>query len=188
MKERSQMTTTTMPNNILIGSEKLFRTRAPWRINKSLLGQITNDHNVVLFDYDPDITHKKKSKEIVRKIYNKLQRNQGKVIFVGLGTDCRIAAEMAWLGFDIDAAVFVNNLHSPSLYDHMFDNTAIYNFYTSQDYKFLEIDGAECNEFVKTNLPAHMSNRLATEIAGCLMYQTYEVTYMNPTPARFITV
>ena len=117
-----------------------------------------------------------------------LKKTYDKVIFVGLGTDCRVAAELAWMGFDIDAAVFVNNIHSPDIYNHMFDHTAIYNFYTSQDYRFLQIEGAECNQLVDTYLPAHMSNRLATEIAGCLIYQTYGVTYLNQTPARFTTV
>jgi hypothetical protein len=178
-----------MPNNILIGSEKLFRTRAPWRINKSLLGQMTNDHDVILFNHDKEDTpHLQKAKEIGKILYEKQRRHYDKVIFIGIGSDCRIAAELAWLGFNVDAAAFINNVHSPSNYDHMFDHTAIYNFYTSQDYKFLKIEGAECNQFVQTSIPAHMSTRLATEIAACITYQTYEVTHLNKTPGRFLTI
>jgi len=183
------MTTDKMPNNILIGSEKLFRTKAPWRINNSLLGQITNDHDVILFNHNKENTsHLDKAKEIGKILYKKLQRQHNKVIFIGLGSDCRIAAELSRLDFKIDAAAFVNNIHSPSLYQGMYGHTAIYNFYTSDQYEYLSIEGAECNQYVPTRLPAHMSNRLATEIAGCLIYQTYEVTYLNPTPAKFTAI
>ena len=179
----------TMPNNILIGSEKLFRTRAPWRISSSLLGQMTNDHDVILFNHNKENTsHLEKAKDIGKVLYRKLQRKYDKVIFIGYGSDCRVASELAHLGFNLDAAAFVNNIHSPSIYDHMLDRTAIYNFYTSQDYRFLQVQGAECNQLVNTILPPHMSNRLATEIAACITYQTYEVTYLNKKPARFTNV
>jgi hypothetical protein len=178
-----------MPNNILIGSEKLFRTRAPWRIDNSLLGQMTNDHDVILFNHNKENTsHMEKAKEIGKILYRKLQRQYNKVIFIGYGSECRVAAELATLGFDLDAAAFLNNIHSPSVYDHMLASTAIYNFYTTPDYRFLQIRGAECNEMIPTFLPAHMSNRIATEIAACITYQTYEVTHLNPIPARFTTV
>lgn len=178
-----------MPNNILIGSEKLFKTKAPWRIEKSLLGQITNDHNVILFNHDTQVlTHRRKAKDIGNTLYRTLQNHNGKIIFIGLGEECAIAPELVSLGFNLDAAIFVNNNHATNIYNNLIPQTAIYNFYTSQEYKYFDIQGAECNQYVKTILPAHMSNRLATEIAGCLIYQTYEVTYLNKTPAQFQTV
>lgn len=183
------MTTTTMPNNILIGSEKLFRTKAPWRIEGSLLGQITNDHEVILFNHDSMVTtYERQAKKIGTVLYRKLQREHNKIIFVGFEDECRIAAELGWLGFNIDAAVFVNNTHNPSIYNHIYDHTAIYNFYTDKRHSELKIEGAEFNQYVKTYLPAHMSNRLAKEIAGCLIFQTYEMTYLNKIPATFTTV
>ena len=47
----------------------------------------------------------------------------------------------------------------------------------------LNIEGAEVNEYVKTKVPAHMSNRLAQEVFGCLLYQTYDRTYLDNVPA-----
>lgn len=150
---------------------------------------MTNDHDVILFNHNKENTsHLDKSKEIGKILYRKLKREYNKVIFIGLGSDCRIAAELARLDFKIDAAAFVNNVHAPNIYQHMYGHTAIYNFYTSQDYEYLQIEGAECNQLIPTHLPAHMSNRLATEIAACITYQTYEVTYLNPIPAKFTTV
>lgn len=180
------MTTTTMPNNILVGSEKLFRTKAPWRINGSLFGQMTKDHDVLLFDYNYDNkTHLKMAKEISRKLYDMSQRAFNKMVFIGIGSDCRIAAELNGLGFKFDAAVFINNTHPVNLYDPMLFSTAIYNFNTGAPQNLLHISGAECNETVKTFLPATMSNRLAREITGCLLYQTYEQTYLSETAPRF---
>lgn len=183
------MTTTTMPNNILVGSEKLFRTKAPWRIERSLLGQITKDHDVLLFEHDSaQKSHAKMAKQISRRLFDISQREYNKMIFIGLESDCRVASELHQLGFRFDAAVFINNIHPVYLYDEMLLTTAVYNFNTSSDEDMLYINGAECNEIVKTILPAHMSNRLATEIVGCLLYQTYEQTYLDKTAPRFISI
>jgi hypothetical protein len=183
------MTNTTMPNNILIASQKLFRTQAPWRINRSFMGQLTNDHDVILFDYNTDThTSKQKAKQISTILYSKLQKSYNKLIFVGLDKDCIIAPELSWMGYDIDAAAIINSPYDPLIYTCMFDHTAIYNFYTSKKYSKLDIQGAECNQHVPTVLPAHMSNRLATEVAGCLLYQTHQKTYLDPTPAKFTTI
>ena len=184
-KRSSQMDTITMPNNILVGSEKLFRTKAPWKIERSLLGTITNDHQVLLFDQCKDNkTYKKTAKRLAKQLtyMNKVQTD--KLIFIGLGNDCRVVMDLYLNhGFKFDAAVFINNLYSPSKYDPILDHCSIYNFYTNKEYEMLNIEGAEVNEYVKTKVPAHMSNRLAQEVFGCLLYQTYDRTYLDNVPA-----
>lgn len=183
------MTKDTMPKNILIGSQKLFRTQAPWRINGSLLGKLTNDHDVILFDYNINTqTHKEKAKQISKVLYDRLQKSYNKVTFVGLGTDCQIAPELSWMGFDIDALATINSPHDPFIYTCMFDHTAIYNFYTSRKYEQTKIKGAECNQYIPTLLPAHMSSRLATELSSCIIYQSYQQMYLSDIPARFTLV
>jgi hypothetical protein len=183
-KRPPQMNITTMPNNILVGSEKLFRTKAPWKIERSLLGTITNDHHVLLFDECKDYkTYKKTAKKLARTLTYKNDIKTDKLIFIGLGNDCRVVIDLYLNhGFKFDAAVFINNTYSPTIYDPIIDHCSIYNFYTNQSYEMLSIDGAEVNEFIKTRLPAHMSNRLAQEVFGCLLYQTYERTYLDNTP------
>ena len=179
------MDTSIMPNNILVGSEKLFRTKAPWKIERSLLGTITNDHQVLLFDQCKDNkTYKKTAKRLAKQLtyMNKVQTD--KLIFIGLGNDCRVVMDLYLNhGFKFDAAVFINNLYSPSKYDPILDHCSIYNFYTNKEYEMLNIEGAEVNEHVKTKVPAHMSNRLAQEVFGCLLYQTYDRTYLDNVPA-----
>jgi len=178
------MNTITMPNNILVGSEKLFRTKAPWKIERSLLGTITNDHQVLLFDQCKDNkTYKKTAKRLAKQLNYRSDFNTDKLIFIGLGNDCRVVMDLYLNhGFKFDAAVFINNLYSPSKYDPILDHCSIYNFYTNKEYEMLNIEGAEVNQYIKTRLPAHMSNRLAQEVFGCLLYQTYERTYLNNTP------
>ena len=174
-----------MPNNILVGSEKLFRTKAPWKINKSLLGTITNDHQVLLFDECKDNkTYKKTAKKIAKQLTYMNTIETDKLIFIGIGDDCRVVMDLYLShGFKFDAAVLINNLYSPSRYKRILDHCSIYNFYTKPEYEMLDIEGAEVNEYVKTKLPAHMSNRLAQEVFGCLLYQTYERTYLDNVPA-----
>lgn len=183
-KRPSQMNNITMPNNILVGSEKLFRTKAPWKIERSLLGTITNDHQVLLFDQCKDNkTYKKTAKRLAKQLNYRSDFNTDKFIFIGLGNDCRVVMDLYLNhGFKFDAAVFINNLYSPSKYDPILDHCSIYNFYTNKQYEMLNIEGAEVNQYIKTRLPAHMSNRLAQEVFGCLLYQTYERTYLNNTP------
>ena len=179
------MNTHTMPNNILVGSEKLFRTKAPWKIDTSLLGTITKDHHVLLFDTSKDDkTYKNTVKSLARQLTYRNDYQTDKLIFIGLGNDCKMVVDLYKdHGFKFDAAVLINNLYSPTMYAPIMGHCSIYNFYTKQSYEMLSIDGAEVNQFVKTRLPAHMSTRLAQEVFGCLLYQTYERTYLDNTPA-----
>ena len=184
-KRPPQMNARTMPNNILVGSEKLFRTKAPWKIERSLLGTITNDHHVLLFDECKDNkTYKKMVKKLARQLTYRNSIKTDKLIFIGLASDCKVVTSL-YLdhGFKFDAAVLINNPYSPTKYDPIIDHCSIYNFYTKPGYEMLSIEGAEVNELVKTRLPAHMSNRLAQEVFGCLLYQTYERTYLSSIPA-----
>lgn len=179
------MNISTMPNNILVGSEKLFRTKAPWKIDRSLLGTITNDHLVLLFDECKDNkTYKKTAKKLAKQLTYMNTIQTDKLIFIGLGHDCRIVMDLYLNhGFKFDAAVLINNTYSPTKYDPILDHCSIYNFYTNKEYSMLDIDGAEVNQHIKTKLPAHMSNRVAQEVFGCLLYQTYERTYLDNVPA-----
>jgi hypothetical protein len=167
---------TTMPNNTLVASSKLFKTKAPWRINGSLMGQITKDHDVILFDHDSsETTYKHMSKKIGRYLYHRVQREVQHLTFVGYEHECRLVSDLyITMGFKFDTAILINNLHSHSVYDTILGHTKIYNFWTKDVEPYGPINGAEENQYVKTLMPAHMSNRLASEISGCLIYGSYE--------------
>lgn len=171
----------TMPNNTLVASSKLFRTKAPWRISGSLMGQMTKDHDVLLFDHNPaQIPYDQMAKKIGKYMYPRLQRDVNNLVFIGYEHECRLLADLyTTTGFKFDCAVLVNNVYDQAMYDSVLGHTAIYNFWTKTQAPYGPIDGAEENEFVKTLLPAHMSNRLAQEISGCLLYGFYNLDYLD---------
>lgn len=195
-----QMTLPTMPNNILVGSEKLFRTNVPWRINKSLLGMIGTDHDMILFEQDYTETKTRLAKRLSKIIFNKAQRQYNKMIFIGLEDDTIMLVELAKLGFKFDAAFLINNKHDPKLFqtEEIFAHTAIYNFYTNRavnnffdkGYNPFDIQGAEVNQYTPTLLPAHISSRLAAEVWACLVYGVYKQNSLgqNPATLTFVTV
>lgn len=195
-----QMTPPPMPNNILVGSEKLFRTSTPWRIDKTLLGMIGTDHDMILFGFDYNREpYLKSAKKLSKIIFNKAQRQFNKMIFIGLEKDTMMLVELAKLGFKFDAAFLINNKHDPKLFqqEEIFAHTAIYNFYTNrmvnkfftEQYNPFEIQGAEVNQYTPTILPAHLSSRLAAEIWACLIYGAYEQMSLgdNPATLTFVT-
>jgi hypothetical protein len=167
------MTTPIMPNHILVGSEKLFRTKAPWRINNSLIGQLSADHRLLLFstentkDYNKKITTK-----LSRSLYNECQREYKKLTFIGYENECRMVSDLqAHHGFKFDCVVLINNPFREAIYRELYQYGNLYNFYTKQD--GVHLAGADINEYVKTKLPAQMSNRLALEVLGCVLYGSY---------------
>lgn len=176
-----------MPNNIMVGSEKLFRTKAPWRIDNSFLGLLTPDHDVILFNHNPfKDTHYGLAKELSKTLYWRSQRHLEHTIFIGYEDECRICVDLSVdFGFTFDAVVLINNPHPGQMYDGIFDDTAIYNFYTKPELVKNEIEGAEVNQYIKTLLPAHMSNRLAQEVYAQIVYDNYAQNFLSPNEAIF---
>lgn len=165
-----------MPNNILIVSEKLLKTQAPWRIQGSLIGQLTPDHDVIAYESLLDLdTYSRSAKKIVPVLYNRLQRSYNKISFVGFDSDSKILLDLVVRNnFHIDVAAIINNTAGRDFFTPLLASTKLYNFYTRKHFARFEIEGAEINEYVRTILPPHMSNRLAKEIAACIIYDGYE--------------
>ena len=74
-------------------------------------------------------------------------------------------------GFQFDCVVLINNPFREAIYRELYQHSNLYNFYTKQD--GVHLAGADINEYVKTKLPAQMSNRLALEVLGCVLYGSY---------------
>lgn len=184
------MTTHTMPNNILVGSEKLFRTKAPWRINNSLLGQLSKDHNLLLFNIDNNKKpYNKYLSKLSRKLYSLCQREHSHLTFIGIGDECKVLADLyTKFKFKFDTAILINNTHSTSIFNQVQGHCAIYN-YTTKNMGFQNhMYGAEVNEHVRSYLPAHMSTRLALEITGNLIYDRYQQNFLEENYSNIIYV
>ncbi len=143
---------TTMPNNLVICSDKFLRTKAPWKIDDSLMGQLKHDHMVATFD-----------SSLASSLY---VRN----------------------GVEIDTVFLVNNPFDTKLYNSIFGQCAIYNLYTRPELSNRYFEGAEANQYIKTLIPAHMSNRVSLEISGLLMYDRYCVDYFTPVESQLVTL
>lgn len=173
----------TMPNNILVGSEKLFRTKAPWRIENSYLGQMTKDHEVILFNHDPQIVkYSEMAKKLARTIALRADgRSMNRYSFIGYEYSCRLVSDLyVTCKYEFDTAIFINNPYDDSFYQPILGHTKIYNIYTKKYLKELEIQGAEVNEYVSTLLPAHMSNKVAQTVSALMIYDSYDLNYLSP--------
>ena len=162
-----------MPNHILEGSEKLFRTKAPWRINNSLIGQLSADHRLLLFSTDNTKEYNKKiTTKLSRALYKQCQKPYNKMTFIGYENECRMVSDLYEKhGFEFDCVVLIDNPFREPIYKSLYKTSRLYNFYTKQD--GIHLAGAHINEYVNTKLPAQMSNRLALEVVGCLLYDGY---------------
>ena len=186
------MTNPTMPNNIMVGSEKLFRTKAPWRLDSSFIGQLSKDHRLLLFKTmftDTDYKHNLNVNRISKKLYNISQFSDGHLTFIGLGQDTQVLLDLyTRYGFKFDTAILINNTVPVHKLDPLLDSCAVYNFWTKDMGFDNHIEWAEVNEYVKTKIPAHLSNRLALEVAGCLIYERYELTHLDNNYAKILYV
>lgn len=167
------MTTPIMPNHILVGSEKLFRTKNPWRINSSLIGQLSADHRLLLFTTDNTKDYNRKiTTKLSRVLYKQCQKPYNKMTFIGYKNECRMVTDLYEKhGFKFDHVVLIDNTFREPMYKDLYKHSLLYNFFT--DLEGVYLAGAHINEYVKTKLPAHLSNRLALEVVGCLLYDGY---------------
>lgn len=170
-----------MPNNILVGSERLFRSKNPWTIDNSLLGLLSPDHSLLLFNTNNrDDFDRKKTQSLSINLFNLSQVSYGKVLFIGLENECRVAVDLHdKYGFDFDCVVLVNNPYEDSFYESLSTDTLLYNFYTNSN--GFDLAGADINQRITTPLPASMSKRLALEIYGCVLYGAYDKDDLSKT-------
>ena len=186
------MTNPTMPNNIMVGSEKLFRTKAPWRLNSSFIGQLSKDHRLLLFKTmftDVDYRHSLNVNRISKELYNISQVSHEHLTFIGLGQDTQVLLDLHdRYGFKFDTAILINNTVPVHNIDPLLPFCAVYNFWTKDMGFDNRIEWAEVNQYVKTKIPAHLSNRLALEVAGCLIYDRYEQTYLDSNYSKILYV
>lgn len=172
-------TTNTMPNNILVGSERLFRSKNPWTIDNSLLGLLSPDHSLLLFNTDNrDSFDRNKVQSLSINLFNLSQVSHGKVLFIGLENECRVAVDLhERYGFNFDCVVLVNNPYDDVLYESLTKDTLLYNFYTNSN--GFDLAGADINQRIRTPLPVSMSKRLALEVYGCVLYGAYGQDSLN---------
>lgn len=182
------MSNHTMPNNYLICSEKFLRTKAPWKLNSSLLGQLSDDHYIASFDSSEGDD----KEELVAKIAKSLRASvKGKdisnYVFVGLEKDCALLPALekqAKIKFNV--AFLVNNTEPQDTYKALSKSCVFYNVFTKPQLAGNLIQWAKVNEYVNTKIPAYMSSKVSLSIAGLLTYDYYKLNYLTKTSSEII--
>jgi len=178
-----------MPNNLVLCSDKFLRTKAPWKIDRSLMGQLRHDHMVATFDsqrYKED--YLAVGKDIIKTLRRLIKNNHyDHIVFIGLGSDCQLVSTLYMqYGIEFDTAFLINNPYATKIYNPIVPFCAVYNLYTRPELSSRYFEGAEVNQYIKTLVPAHMSNRVALEISGLLMYDRYHVDYFTPVESKLV--
>lgn len=171
---------TTMPNNFVLGSDKLFGTKAPWKLDDSLLGQLRTDHHIATFTQLDD-NFVKEGERIHRGIRSILKNNTfDHKVFIGYEKECMFAPSLyLQYGIEFDTVFLVNNPHPQQVFEPLMAFSMVYNIYTKPNLSNRVISWAECNQYIRTIQPAHMSTRVSLEISGLLMYDRYHVDYFS---------
>lgn len=178
-----------MPNNFVLGSDKLFGTKAPWKLDDSLLGLLSRDHYIATFSCGQEnfVEEGNKISKGIRKIL-KAHTFEHKV-FIGYGDDCKFAPSLALQsGLEFDTVFLINNPHPAQIYNSVAHFAMVYNIFTKPKLANRTIEWAECNQYIKTLQPAHMSTRVALEITGLLMYDRYNVDYFTDNKSILIEI
>jgi hypothetical protein len=166
----------TMPNKFVLGSRKLFDTKAPWRLNDSFLGRLSSDHYIAMFTAPKGTDMYGYGTEIYKKLSKALRsHNFEHKVFVGYKHDCLLLPTLK-LQFNItfDAAFFIDNPYPQQAYESILKETKIYNIYSNEKNALDYLPAAKVNQFIPTLLPANMSNRIALEATALLMYDVYD--------------
>lgn len=182
------MTNHTMPNNYLICSEKFLRTKAPWKLNYSLLGQLSNDHYVASFDSSLIKDVEKLALIVSKPLRASVKGKDIKhFVFVGYGKDCALLPlleKQAKIKFS--AAVLVNNMEPYDTYKAMSKTCVFYNIVTKPGLVNNSAKWSKIFEFAPTKLPAYMSSKISLTIASFLVYDFYKVNYLTKTSSDLI--
>lgn len=182
------MTDHTMPNNYLICSEKFLRTKAPWKLNSSLLGQLSNDHYVASFDSSSVRDVKELATTMAKPLRSSIKdKDIGHFVFVGYGDDCAVLPlleKQAKIKFS--AAVLVDNTEPYETYKAMSKTCVFYNIVTKPNLVGNAAKWSKILEFVPSKLPAYMSSKISLTIASFLVYDFYKVNYLTKTASDII--
>jgi len=178
-----------MPNNFVLGSDKLFGTKAPWKINDSLLGRLDIDHYIATFRLTDD-DYLGQCDYINRGVSKVLKDNSFEhQVFIGYGDECVFAPLLyAKYGIKFDTVFLVNNIHQQEAFDPLLGFAAVYNIYTKANLAGKRLPWAEHNQYIKTIQPAYMSNRVALEICGLLMYDRYNLNFLSGNRSTLVEI
>jgi hypothetical protein len=150
------------------------------------------DHDILTFNYSTFMDLEENTREVWKKIKMNLDNPYEKIVFIAHGVDCNIIYPLYRnKKLDFDAAVFVDyknpdTLLVPPSYEEALKKSKvkIYSFST-RNKKETPCAVIQSHQ----SLPWYYtirSRRLAQEIYGCVVYDTYQENYLSGANSRLI--
>ena len=170
---------------LIVGSEILF-------VSNNLLTQFSKDHDIFTFHLNDKQSLDTTARQVWRDLKPYLQKDYDHIVFMGYKDDSDVVFRLNQdRNLAFDAAVFVNyeptgEIDSLALSIEKLEQaqTKVYSF--NYGHKKNRLDGLVENHQslpIWTNL---RSERLASEIYGCVVYGAYQQTSLSGTNTEFI--
>lgn len=179
----------TMPNYFILSSDKFFNNKAPWRVNKSLYGLLSQDHLILCFNRRSfDSLDSFAGKQMFKSIrWEMSQRFFKHRVLILCGKDCSLAPVLVVdYGHQFDTVVLVDNPYPKEMFNVLVEKCTVHSFYTKPHLEVSVIFHEKgLQQYVKTVFPPQFSARLANEIAAVLTYQDYGLNFLSGWPSIY---
>lgn len=171
--------------NLIVASEVLF-------VSNNILSLFSKNHDIFTFHHERDQAIETTEKQIWRDLKPFLMKDYESIIFIGYRDDCDVIFDLfESRNLIFDAAIFVNyepvkRTENLNQYLHGLKKagTNLYSFsYGTDKNRLANLIETHQSLPIWTNL---RSTRLAQEIFGCVLYDTYQMTYLSGTNTEFI--
>lgn len=188
-KSKDNKVLTKTQNNLIVGSEKLFRNS----LTNVYTKLFTQEHDVALLP-----SNNKSSQERTNDLYNSLRKIEGlgydNKVFIGLGKDSTVLFNL-YLDYatTFDVAIFINMdwQEHESVYGRYIskitNQTKIYNLYGKHP-KHKELAFANVNQQVPKYLSPLVTEQYALEAVGLLTYDYYDKLYLNDSVGALVSL
>lgn len=177
-------------NNLILGSEKLFRKS----LTNSFTKLFSDEHDIALI---PTLRNKS-SLEVTHEIYSALKelldQKYDNIIFIGLGQDCEILFDLyVNYGVLFDGAVFINNISNEHelvygrVIKNVYEKTKIYNLFGKSNNNRV-LPKAHTNQFIPTYISPLTTPRFAQEAFGLICYDLYGKMFLQDSKGKMTLV
>lgn len=177
-------------NNMILGSEKLFR--------KSLTNAYTklfsNEHDIALIPTSHGKLSIEKTHNIYPSLNELLKQEYDKKVFIGLGEDCEILFDLyVNYGIVFDGAIFINNVSNEHemiygrVIKNVYEKTKIYNLFGKSSNNRV-LPKAHTNQLIPTLISPLTTSRFAQEAYGLICYDLYGKMFLDESKGRMALI
>ena len=183
-----------MENNTMLNTNRKLMIVSQTLIpSNKIFEEFKEDHDFYFFEYNPQLSLLSNCKRVYKDIKEYIMSDYQHIVFMGHGQDCNVLYGLYEdKNLVFDAGVFVN-YESPTnesvphqVKDSMSPETKIYSYSTHKKNLDQPIIGISIHQYVPTLLGGFNSKRLAQEIYGAVVYDTYSELFLQGPKSVFI--